>query len=267
MVVEETPMSQGWSMGAGIHGLSFIYLVGTAGMLWAMNRAKRSFWLFSLLVFPGTLGHELCHWLMGILLRGHPVRFTVVPRREGHGWALGSVAFGNLRWYNAFFIGLAPLLLLIAAYGLFLWRVGAHPALGWSEAGLVYLLANLLFGAVPSWQDLRMVARSPIGWLLLAGALIYGWMRFLKPTADGPAKPSARFEETMWARGCPVELPLPYEVELDKFSGARSSPGKWTAGATGRWVGGSRSSDTNPFSWIAVCSKPIGTNSPRIASA
>ncbi len=162
----------------GEQALPFAYLVGTAAMLWLMNQAKRSFWLFSLLVLPGTLCHELCHWLAGKLLNGHPVHFTVFPRRVGRGFVLGSVSLANLRWYNAFFIGLAPLLLLAAAYGLFLWRLGGHPMFGWKEAGAVFCLANLLFGAVPSWQDLRMAARSPIGWLLLAWGLGYGWMRF-----------------------------------------------------------------------------------------
>jgi hypothetical protein len=117
------------------------------------------------------------------------VGFTVLPRREGRGWVLGAVALANLRWYNAFFIGLAPLLLLPAAYGLFRWRLGQHPAFGWAEAGMVYLLANLVFGALPSWQDLRIAARSPIGWLLLAGALGWGWMRAGKD--ESPRPPSS----------------------------------------------------------------------------
>jgi hypothetical protein len=48
---------------------------------------------------------------------------------------------------------------------------------------MVFLLANLVFGSVPSWQDLRVAARSPIGWLLLAGALAWGWLRVGKAPA------------------------------------------------------------------------------------
>ncbi len=179
-------MDHFWRMGTGDHGLSFVYLVATAAVLWVMHQARRSFWLFSLLVLPGTLCHEFCHWMVGKLLNGRPVHFTVIPRRAGRGLVLGSVVLSNLRWYNAFFIGFAPLLLLAAAYGLFAWRLGGRPVLGWKEAGAVFILANLLFGAIPSWQDLRIAARSPIGWLLLAGALVYGWMRFVKPGV-GPA--------------------------------------------------------------------------------
>lgn len=183
-------MGHGWGLEAGGRGVALGYLAGTAAALWLLNQARRSFWLFSLLALPGTFCHELCHWILGHLLHGRPVGFTVLPRREGRGWVLGAVALANLRWYNAFFIGLAPLLLLPAAYGLVRWRLGQHPAFGWSEAGMVYLLANLVFGALPSWQDLRMAARSPVGWLLLAGALGWGWMRAGKDESS-PRPPSS----------------------------------------------------------------------------
>lgn len=168
-------------MAIGHHGAEMAYLGGMAAMLWVLARARRSFWLFSLLVLPGTVCHELCHWVVGHLLHGRPVRFTVVPRREGRGFVLGAVALANLRWYNAFFIGLAPLLLLPAAYGLFLWRVGHGAPHGWAGAGLVFLLANLVFASLPSGQDFRIAARSPVGWLLLAGALIWGWGQMRRP--------------------------------------------------------------------------------------
>ncbi len=155
----------------------FTYLAGVAAGLWLLRQARRSFWLVAILALPGTLAHELCHWLFGKLLNGRPVRFTVLPRREGRAYVLGTVAFGNLRWYNAFFIGMAPLLLLPGAYGLFRWRLSAHPAFSWPEALVAFLIANLLYGAIPSWQDLRIAARSPVGWGLLALALAWVWLR------------------------------------------------------------------------------------------
>ena len=167
----------GWTGWHAVDGRLLAYLAGTAAGLWLLHRARGSFWLLSLLALPGTLCHEAAHWLLGKLLNGRPVRFTVVPRREGRGYVLGAVAFANLRWYNAFFIGLAPLLLLPLAWGILRWRLGGHPTLGWPEAALVFLLANLVFAAVPSGQDLRIAGRSPLGWLLLAGMLGWGWHR------------------------------------------------------------------------------------------
>lgn len=179
-----------WSSQAGGLPLLLVYLAGLAAMLWVLNLARRSFWLCALLALPGTLCHESCHWLVGQLLNAQPVHFTVLPRREGHGFVLGAVAFRHLRWYNAFFVGMAPLLLLPLAYGLLLWRLGSQPTLGWPEAALLFLLANLVFAALPSWQDLRIAARSPIGWLLLVGALASGWWRFTSPAPASPSAPT-----------------------------------------------------------------------------
>ena len=159
------------------------YLAAMVALLWLLKQARRSFWLISLLALPGTFGHEACHWLIGKLLNGQPQRFSVRPRREGRGFVLGSVGFGNLRWYNAFFIGLAPLLLVPLAGVLLLWRLGSQPRLDWLEATLAFLLANLLFAALPSWQDCRIAARSPLGWLLLAAALAWSWLRYVRPLA------------------------------------------------------------------------------------
>ena len=182
-------LSPSWNPQAGGLPLVLIYLAGLAAMLWLLNQAKRSFWLCALLALPGTLCHEACHWLVGKVLNGQPVHFTVLPRQEGHGFVLGAVAFRHLCWYNAFFVGMAPLLLLPLAYGLLLWRLGSQPTLGWPEAAMLFLLANLVFAALPSWQDVRIAARSPIGWLLLAGALVWGWLHFTQPT-PAPSAPT-----------------------------------------------------------------------------
>lgn len=153
------------------------YLAMLVGMLLVFQRLKGSFLLFSLLVLPGTFCHELCHLCVGTLLKARPTRFTLLPKREGHGYVMGSVAFASVRWYNAFFLGMAPLLLLPLAYGLLTWRLDGHAAITWREGLILYLIANLLYAALPSWQDCRIAARSPVGWLLLAAAGAFGWHR------------------------------------------------------------------------------------------
>lgn len=164
----------GWGSETGVMAA---YVAAVAAGLWALWQARRIHWLVALLALPGTLAHEACHWLLGKLLNGQPTRFTVWPRWEGRGLVLGAVAFANLRWYNAFFVGLAPLALLPAAYALFRWRLASQPTFRGSEAALAFLIANLIFAAVPSGQDLRIAARSPVGWLLLAAGLAWAWVR------------------------------------------------------------------------------------------
>ncbi len=141
--------------------------------LGVLHLARRSFLLAALVSLPGTLAHELCHWLVGALLNGQPRSFSVLPRRQGRSLVLGEVGFAHLRWFNAPFVGLAPLLLLPLAYGIFRWKLQAPQSFGWPEAGMAFLVANLLVSSLPSGQDLRIAARSPLGWLLLAAGLAW----------------------------------------------------------------------------------------------
>ncbi|MDR3672176.1 MAG: hypothetical protein P4L36_15110 [Holophaga sp.] len=156
------------------------FLAALVAMLALLHGSRRHFWLFSILVLPGTFAHEGCHLLLGLLLGGRPAGFNLLPRREGRGWEMGSVSFSHITWYNAFFIGMAPLLLLPAAYGLARWRLGGGPVLDWPEVLAIYVIANLAYAALPSWQDCRIAARSPIGWLLLAGGIAWGWHSYRK---------------------------------------------------------------------------------------
>jgi hypothetical protein len=175
-----------------------IYLALLGGSLLLFRRMRRMFLLFALAVLPGTFCHELSHFCVGGLLNGKPARFTLLPKREGHVYVMGSVAFANVRWYNAFFLGMAPLLMLPAAYNLLAWRLRGPLAISWSEGLWLYLIANLVYASLPSWQDLRIAARSPVGWLLLVGAAAYGWFRAVAP----PAKPVSlkQFQETRLPR-------------------------------------------------------------------
>ena len=167
----------------------WLYLGTLAATLYGLRGMRRYFWLFAVLALPGTLAHETLHFLMGLLLKGGPVSFNLLPRQEARGWTMGSVTFNHLTWYNAFFIGLAPLLLLPAAGWLVVWRLQGPPAFTWGEALAVYVIVNLIHACLPSLQDLKIAARSPIGWALLAGALAWGWHAW--QTGWRPATPQA----------------------------------------------------------------------------
>ena len=169
----------------------WLFLAALVAAMAFFHWVRRLFWVFSLLVLPGTFAHETCHWFLGLVLNGQPASFTLLPRREGRGWVMGSVSFAHVRWYNAFFIGMAPLLLLPMAYALMLWRLGLSPGFRWQEALAVYLIANLVYASLPSWTDFKVAARSPVGWLLLAGALAWAYGAY-RPLAPQPGASNAR---------------------------------------------------------------------------
>ena len=162
----------------------FCYVALLVGMLGLFHSLKGRFWLFALATLPGTFCHELCHLCVGGLLNGKPRHFTLLPKRGERTWTMGSVSFAHVRWYNAFFLGAAPLLLLPAAYGILSWRLQGSPSFTWREGLWLYLLANLVHACLPSWQDIRIAARSPIGWLLLGAAAALGWVRCRRARPD-----------------------------------------------------------------------------------
>lgn len=155
--------------------MPWLWLVLLAGLLWLFKKAKAFAWGFVLLVFPGTLCHELCHYIVAKVLNGQPASFSLLPKRVGRHLVLGSVRIAHPRWYNLFFIGVSPLVLLWAAHWIFMKMQWASVSL--VSIGLIYVVANLAYGAMPSPQDLRMAAKSPVGWVLLGAGLIWVWMR------------------------------------------------------------------------------------------
>lgn len=121
----------------------------------------------AIFVLPGTLIHELLHFVVGLLLNARPVSFSVWPRRSGpSSWTMGSVAFANVRWYNGAAVGLAPLLAPLAATWFAPvaahWRPGPGDLEYWALAAPVYSMC------LPSWADLRICLASavPVGLLL-----------------------------------------------------------------------------------------------------
>lgn len=72
----------------------------------------KSMFLCALINLPGTILHELMHFLVGLFLNAKPCNFTILPRKGDGGYVMGSVGFTNITFYNAIPSSMAPLLLL-----------------------------------------------------------------------------------------------------------------------------------------------------------
>lgn len=110
-------------------------------------------WIYALVALPGTLAHELAHFVVAFVLGAQPSLPSMRPIRTEHGWRLGSVAF-RVGYARALPIALAPLLLAPLA----LWWAGSllHPAF-WPLYGLhVWIVAALLTASFPSATDFRL---------------------------------------------------------------------------------------------------------------
>jgi hypothetical protein len=151
-----------------------LYLLPSAALaflIWILSSTHPFFFIFTA---AGTLCHELAHFGVGLLCGAEPTGLTVLPRRAGRNWELGSVTFANLRWFNAAPSALAPLLVLAVPFAVAAWRT--EP--GWHFApldlGLAWLLAPQFLSFWPSPTDWRLAARS-WPWLIVlsVGLLLY----------------------------------------------------------------------------------------------
>lgn len=131
--------------------------------------------LFNLM---GTFLHETSHLLTAVLFNGKPSRFSLIPKRQGDDWLLGSVEVKNLRWYNAMPIAFAPLLLFLGAYFLDGWYSALPIAKTiWTDLGYLFGLVILVDNAIPSTQDIKVALSNIFGVLFYSVAFTYIFIR------------------------------------------------------------------------------------------
>jgi len=130
--------------------------------------------VFALVAWPGTTCHEASHLLVGVLLGAKPTSLSLWPRALGNGsWQLGAVEFTSLKWWNAPWTAMAPLLLAPLSLTLTLTWVYPSWATGdfTSAAIALYVCATILQAAWPSVQDFEVAFPG----LVVIGAII-AWL-------------------------------------------------------------------------------------------
>lgn len=143
-------------------------LVAAAALFLIRVGSHLGMWPYAIIALPGTLAHELAHYLTALLLGARPTFPSLVPQRTAFGWRLGSVAFraGPLRSLP---IALAPLLLLpLAGWWLLHMMLGSP----WPvHAVHAWIVGALLSACLPSSADFR-IALPALAVILL---LLLGW--------------------------------------------------------------------------------------------
>lgn len=135
-----------------------------------------SLWMSSLVNIPGTLLHELMHFLVGGFLNAQPCNFTLLPRRSPEGdYVMGSVGFRNITFYNAVPAALAPLLLLpIGFYFNRYFLPQMNPTL-LNYIMYVLLQTIIVENAIPSRTDFNVAGQHFAGvvlYLVLGSAIL-----------------------------------------------------------------------------------------------
>ncbi len=138
-----------------------------------MRMAPRlGMWLYALVALPGTLMHELAHFIVALLLRAQPRFPSLIPQRMVGGWRMGSVAFraGPMR---AAPIALAPLLLFPLAWW---WTVAIMPRFSWPWlAATAWIAGALLSACLPSATDLRLARPALLGLGIVTVLAVIAW--------------------------------------------------------------------------------------------
>lgn len=146
-----------------------------AGILAAMLVIRLSrhagMWIYALVGLPGTFAHELAHFLVAFVLGARPSMPSMIPRRTGRGWLLGSVSF-RAGYLRALPIAMAPFAL--APLGLWWAVVFLHPASWPLFVVHAWVVAAMVSASFPSaadfrlaWPALLVIAVVAVGvWLL-----------------------------------------------------------------------------------------------------
>ena len=132
-------------------------------------------WIYALVALPGTLAHELAHFIVALVLFAHPRFPSLIPiRMEQGGWRLGSVAF-RADYARALPIAMAPLVLAPLA----LWWAGTflHPA-SWPLYGLhAWVVAAMITASLPSPADFKLALPGLIALIVASGIVaVILWM-------------------------------------------------------------------------------------------
>jgi len=146
-----------WGCELATMGLYLLPSLALAFLIWIVTAAHPLFFIFSA---AGTLCHELAHFSVGLLLNAEPIGFSILPRRSGRTWELGSVTFANLRWYNAAPAALAPFLILLLPLMVAWWRTRGDWHFGPADLALTLLLAPQFLSFRPSPVDWKLARRS-----------------------------------------------------------------------------------------------------------
>ena len=144
-----------------------------AGLLWL----RRWPYVYALGLWPGTLAHELLHYVAGLVAGAKPVSLSVIPRRKPDGgWLLGSVSFARLRWWNSVPVGLAPLALIPAGGWIFI-ESASMPLMTANAFGLKLLATQCLMAGWPSPRDW---AHAIIGLVAIAAIALAAVLLMMK---------------------------------------------------------------------------------------
>lgn len=156
------------------HGDMLLYLAPSVLLALLIRSLSARHPVFFVFTAAGTACHELAHFSVGLLTGARPGSFTIIPRRVGQGWELGSVLLTRVRWYNAAPAALAPFLVVLLPLLVAAWRTRPGWHFQWLDLALAFAVAPQFLACWPSKVDWKIALRS-WPYLLITAALWLAW--------------------------------------------------------------------------------------------
>jgi len=129
----------------------------------------KNIYIASIINIPGTVLHEMSHYLIGSILNAQPTSFSVFPKKDEYGnYVMGSVGFRNITFYNALPSAMAPLCLLPIGFWINRYLLpNLVPSLG-NYLLYIFLQTVIIENSLPSKQDFKVAFISVKGILFFA---------------------------------------------------------------------------------------------------
>lgn len=142
------------------------WLLVTASPIWAVR-------MYSLLMLPGTIIHELSHWLTAEILQVPTGKFNFIPVIENSSIKMGSLQIAHTDPFRRTIIGLAPFFTGLCIVLACLYFIPLDRSINLSRVFIIWVVFVITNTMFPSPKDLEQVL-VPIIFLIF---FIYVWWR------------------------------------------------------------------------------------------
>ena len=145
-----------------------VYEISGASLL-LFGSTRPGIVLYSLIFLPGTIIHELSHWIVAEILQVRTGAITIFPEFEGTGESqrLGSVATAKSDPFRGFLIGVAP---FVTGIGILL-VLGRLLMIGWGVFSWWYLIL-IIYGVIVISNSMIISKEDRRTWPFIIIALV-----------------------------------------------------------------------------------------------
>ncbi|MDE2026032.1 MAG: hypothetical protein KGJ07_06055 [Patescibacteria group bacterium] len=154
--------------------LSRIFSKMFSQMLLTLTRSQTlTIQVLSIILLPGVILHELAHWFVAGMLLVPTGEMEFIPQIQGNSVKLGSVAVAKTDPFRRFLIGVAPVLIGLAAmFGIFAYFSASVPQVNWQTLLLIYVFFEIGNTMFSSRKDMEGAAFL-LGFLVVCMLLFY----------------------------------------------------------------------------------------------